>query len=238
MLTYAIIPARSGSKGLPDKNIRDLAGRPLIAYSIAFAKAIGVDKVIVSTDSEVYAKLARGFGAEVPFLRSVESAADTAMEQDILHDMADKFKENGMETPDLLVWLRPTFPFRDVKAVRECIAALREDPNYTAARTVCESESRLYSLDDGALSPSFDDGGKSMMRRQEIGKRYKVFSTDVIRFNPDNITDDFLGRNIFGVEVNKFCGLDIDDLEDFQVIEAILKGAPHLVENLVFDYHL
>lgn len=232
MSTYAIIAARSGSKGLPDKNIRDLAGHPLIAYSIAFAKALGCDKVICSTDSEKYADIAKAYGAEVPFLRSAEAASDTAMEEDILRDLAVQFKENDIENPDFLVWLRPTFVFRDLIAVRTCIEALVKNPLFTAARTVCESEARLYSiLEDGKLKPDFDDLGKSMIRRQNIGTRYKVFSTDVIRFDPRNITDDFLGRNVYGTPVHKLCGLDIDDLDDFQVIEAIIKGNRELVSD-------
>lgn len=234
-MVYAIIPARSGSKGLPDKNIRPLAGHPLLSYSITFAKALGVDRVICSTDSEAYADIARRYGAEVPFLRSAFAAADTAMEEDILRDFAEQFPRHGIPSPDLMVWLRPTFPFRDLSAVQTCIEVLKADSEYTAARTVCESEARLYSLNDGVLLPSFDDMGKSMIRRQVIGTRYKVFSTDVLRYRPDDINDNFLGRRVFGVAVNKLCGLDIDDAEDFEMIDAIAKGAPDLVRPYVFQ---
>lgn len=235
MTTYAIIPARSGSKGLPNKNIRTLAGHPLLAYSIAFAKALGCDKVICSTDSEEYAEVAVRCGAEVPFLRSAEAAADTAMEEDILRDLAAKFDQYDIAQPDLLVWLRPTFVFRDVTAVRTCIDVLEKDSRFSAARTVCESEGRLFSLGSaGELKPEFDDQGKSMIRRQDIGARYKVFSTDVIRFDPDHITNDFLGRNVFGVPIHKLCGLDIDDLDDFQLIEAVINGNRALVSEYLF----
>lgn len=235
MVTYAIIAARSGSKGLSNKNIRKLAGYPLIAYSIAFAKALGCDKVICSTDSQEYADIAARYGAQTPFLRSAEAASDTAMEEDILRDLAVKFNESGIENPDILVWLRPTFVFRDLVATRTCIDVLKNDASFTAARTVCESEGRLYSLkSDGLLVPDFDDRGKSMIRRQDIGTRYKVFSTDVIRFNPEKITDDFLGRRVYGVPVHKICGLDIDDMGDFQLIEAIIEGNRSLVSDYIY----
>ena len=232
MRTYAIIAARSGSKGLPHKNVRPLAGHPLIAHSIAFARALGCERVICSTDSPDYANIAAQYGAETPFLRSAEAASDTAMEENILHDLAAKFRDNAIESPDLLVWLRPTFVFRDLQAVRKCVDVLLEDRKFSAARTVCESEGRLYRLTgDDALVPDFDDRGKSMIRRQDIGMRYKVFSTDVIRFDPDNISSDFLGRNVFGVPVHKICGLDIDDLDDFRLVEAVIRGDPALVRD-------
>lgn len=231
---YAIIPARSGSKGLPNKNIKLLDGLPLIAYSINFAKKLGCERVICSTDSEEYAKIARECGAEVPFLRSDFAAADTAMEQDILNDLAVKFKDNNIPFPKIIVWLRPTFVFRDLDSIKECIDILIKKEEYTAARTVCESESRLYKLDESNLVPVFDDKGKSMIRRQDVGVSYKVFSTDVIRFDPDNISDDFLGRKVYGVVINKMCGLDIDDSEDFQIVESIIKYNKDMVDPYLF----
>lgn len=234
MITYAVVAARSGSKGLPDKNIRPLAGHPLIAYSISFAKALGCDRVLCSTDSAHYAEVARHYGAEVPFLRSAEAASDTAMEQDILRDLAVKFPAHGVPVPDLIVWLRPTFVLRDMVAVKTCVERLQAEPQWTAARTICESESRLYRLDGDDMTPDFDDRGKSMIRRQEIGTRYKVFSTDVIRFRPDDINDDFLGRKVLGVKIPKICGLDIDDLEDFGVMDAILSSSSPVADDYVW----
>jgi CMP-N-acetylneuraminic acid synthetase len=235
MKTYAIVAARSGSKGLPDKNVRLLAGHPLMAYSIAFAKQLNCDRVICSTDSERYADIARSYGAEVPFLRSDQASTDVAMEQDILRDLAEKFRNNGIDIPDLIVWLRPTFVFRDIQTISRCVNELKQNSSWTAARAICESEARLYRTEtNNKLTPCFDDQNKSMIRRQEIGVRYKVFSTDVIRFDPSNITDDFLGRNVFGAKVNKICGLDIDDHEDFEMVEAIILGNRKMVSSYIF----
>ncbi len=221
---YAIIPARSGSKGLPNKNIKLLNGHPLLAYSINFAKVLNVNRIICSTDSEEYAKIAINYGAEVPFLRGTNSSADNAMEEDILKDLYAGFIDHNIDFPDLFVWLRPTFVFRKLEAVQQCISKLIEDTRLSAARTICESESRLYRLDSNSeLSPIFDDHGKSMIRRQDVGTFYKVYSTDVFRGKPRNDGSNFLGNNILGVSVPKVCGLDIDDLEDFQLIETLLK---------------
>lgn len=231
MLTYAIIPARSGSQGLPNKNIRDLAGKPLIAYSIEFAHKLGVNRVFCSTDSEEYAEIARKWGAEVPFLRSSKASSSIAMEQDILKHLYQKWEEYSIEQPDLLVWLRPTFVFRNIKDVQECIDRLKSDSSLSSARTVCESECRLYKNIDGILTPNFEDHGKSMIRRQDIGTQYKVYSTDVFRADKKDTSDSFLGQKVAAVVTNKLCGLDIDDEMDFKIVESILLNNQKIIDE-------
>lgn len=231
MKTYAIIPARSGSRGLPDKNIKDLAGKPLIAYSIDFAKDLGVDRIFCSTDSEEYAEIAIKHGAEVPFLRSDEASTSTAMEQHILKDLYVSFEKAGIDQPDLLVWLRPTFVFRNQADIQECIDLLKENRAFTAARTVCESESRLYKIENGILISMFEDNEKSMMRRQDMISQYKVFSTDVFRADKKDTSDAFLGNKIAAVVTNKLCGLDIDDEMDFKMVESLLLNNQKIVDE-------
>ncbi len=234
-IIYAIIPARAGSKGIKNKNIKLLNEKPLISYSIEFAKALKVDKIICSTNSIEYANIAKKLGAEVPFLRSEFASGDTAMEQDILKDLYEKFKEYNIPQPDYLVWLRPTFIFRDIISVKKCIEVLDNNANITSARTVCETECRLYTIDDNnILKADFNDQNKSMIRRQDIGKKFKVYSTDVIRSDKLNTSDDFLGRNVYGVEVNKICGYDIDDEIDFSIVESLVKYNKTLVDEYLF----
>lgn len=225
MKVYAIIPARSGSKGYPNKNINKLNDVPLIGYSIAFAKKLGVHKVICSTDSEEYAKIALELGAEVPFLRSSLASADKSMEHHILQDFYIKFQEFGIDLPDILVWLRPTFVFRDLEIVKKGIQILKNDNNISSVRTICESETRLYSLNnENVLKPNFQDNGKSMIRRQDVGISYKVYSTDIFRFNKNNLGEDFLGNNVIGLPIPKICGLDIDDEADFNIVDSIVSS--------------
>ena len=117
MKAYAFVPARSGSKGLPDKNIRPIGGHPLLAYAIAFGLKLGVDRVIVSTDSPAYAEIAERYGGFCPGLRSAEASTDTAMEEEIIADLAEKLPARGIDMPDVWIRLKPTNPFRKVDSV-------------------------------------------------------------------------------------------------------------------------
>ncbi|MDC1018364.1 acylneuraminate cytidylyltransferase family protein [Pseudomonadales bacterium] len=232
MNIYAIIPARSGSKGLPDKNIKKINDRVLIDYSIQFAKKIpSVTRVFCSTDSEKYAVIARSCGAEVPFLRSEKAASDSSMEQHILSDLREKFSLAGISEPDIVVWLRPTFVFRDLENVEKCIEILVNNPLVSASRTVVSAENRLYCLNENKLLPNFDDNGASMIRRQDIERSYKVFSTDVIRFKDNHFGDDFLGRNVRAVITNPVCGMDIDDQFDFELVKLLVENSRELVND-------
>lgn len=232
MHTLAIVPARSGSKGVADKNVRLIGSKHLIGYAIEFALGLrNVSQVICSTDSEHYARIARSYGAEVPFLRSAEASSDTAMEQDILRELHHGFAHHGMRSPDTIVWLRPTFPFRSISAVERCIERLEADSSLTACRVVVEWDPRLYVEDDDLLVPVFDDGGKSMVRRQDMSAAYRSYNTDVFRFPVTEPHDAFLGDRV-GFEVApKICGLDIDDETDLRMANLLVENAPDLVAD-------
>ncbi|MUK65317.1 cytidylyltransferase domain-containing protein [Aliivibrio fischeri] len=230
MLIYAVIPARSGSKGLPDKNIKEIDGKPLISYSIEFAKTIqSVDRVFCSTDSELYADIAKKYSAEVPFLRSENAAADTAMEQHILKDLRASFIKHGIPEPDIIVWLRPTFVFRAKDDIEKAIDKLVNNSELSSVRTIVESENRLYEIENEKLVAAFNDGGKSMIRRQDMNKGYKVFSTDIFRFKGNDFGEAFLGSNIHAIESHKICGLDIDDIIDFHIVKSLVENSKELV---------
>jgi len=232
MNVYAIIPARSGSKGLPDKNIKRISGRPLIDFSIKFAQKLkGIDRIFCSTDSNKYAEIAKDCGAEVPFLRSLTASDDNAMEQDILKDLRQKFKLAGIAEPDIVVWLRPTFVFRCVNDIETCIEELLNNSTTTAARTVVAAENRLYGISQNVLVPSFNDNGKSMMRRQDMEASYKVFSTDVFRFKGNVFGEDFLGANIRPIVTNSICGLDIDNDFDFEITRLLVENSQEIVNE-------
>ena len=151
----AIIPARSGSKGVPDKNILEVGGKPLVAYSVMAARrATGIERVIVSTDSERYAEVVRTFGGEVPFLRPPELATDTSTDYEFVRHLLDGLCQLNEALPDLVVHLRPTTPLRDPAKIDEAIERLLRHEEATALRSVhkmSESAYKTFEIVDGRL---------------------------------------------------------------------------------------
>ena len=131
-----LIPARAGSKRVPDKNIRLLAGHPVIAYTIAAAlKSEVFSDVIVSTDSEQYAEIARYYGAEVPFLRPAELAGDISPDIEWLAYTLDKLAENGRKY-DCFSILRPTSPFRQPETIQRAWNAFLAEDGVDSLRAI------------------------------------------------------------------------------------------------------
>lgn len=127
--TMAVIPARGGSKELPGKNLRLLAGKPLLAYSIEQARASGVcDVVLVSTDDKTIAQVAREHGAEVPFLRPAELAGDATPAEPVVRHALETYEAMTRTPIDIIVYLQPTDLFRTPALIRECVLRLKAAP--------------------------------------------------------------------------------------------------------------
>lgn len=127
--TMAVIPARAGSKQLPGKNLKVLAGKPLIVHSIEHAKASGVcDVVLVSTEDETIARVAREYGAEVPFLRPVELATDSTPPEPVVKHALETYETITGQRIDIIVFLQPTDVFRAPWMIRECVKRLKANP--------------------------------------------------------------------------------------------------------------
>lgn len=143
----AVIPARSGSKGVVDKNIMLLAGHPLIAYTIAAARlAKNIDRVIVSTDLEKYAQIAREYGAEVPFLRPPEISGDNSTDYEWVKHALDWMQDKEGFIPNYLVHLRPTTPLREVDVIDNAIRYMMKNANATALRSAHKTHLTPYKM--------------------------------------------------------------------------------------------
>jgi CMP-N,N'-diacetyllegionaminic acid synthase len=154
----ALIPARSGSKGIPHKNIASFHGKPLLAHSIEQARAARtVTRTIVSTDSELYASIARQYGAETPFLRPAEFSADLSSDLVTFQHALGWLRDNEGYVPDICVHLRPTYPTRRVEDIDRAVELLRSDPSFDSVRSVTATDATPFKMwfrgpDDG-LTP-------------------------------------------------------------------------------------
>ena len=165
MIILCLIPARSGSKGIPDKNIKILNGKPLIVHSIEQAKESKYYKnnkmrIIVSTDSEKYANLAKIHGAEIPVLRPDEISQDLSTDFEFMKHMIDYLKETENYNPDIILQLRPTQPIRKIEDIDKCLDLFIENyKDYDSLRTIVPFEKsafKMYQIENNILKPLFE----------------------------------------------------------------------------------
>lgn len=222
MRVIAIIPARSGSEGLKNKNMRTIAGRSLIERAIDFAHTTVVEEIFVSTDSKEYFDIAIAAGARVLGLRSLAASTSTAMEPAVIDDLNLQFEAFAVDKPDVALWIRPTFVFRSLEATLRCIKMVTSGER-SAGRVVTEVDPRLYREVSGSLQPNFEDGGASMIRRQGLTPLYHVFNIDVFHWPLSPCPDNYLGSNLGFAIAPKICGVDIDTEEDLKIAEALMQ---------------
>ena len=224
----AIIPARGGSKGVPRKNIRMLAGKPLVAWTIESAqRASCIDRLIVSTDDEEIADISKSYGADVPFLRPAEFAKDGTTDLPVYLHTLEWLEQNEEVIPDIVVWLRPTAPLRAASDIDEAVRLLTTcDTDWV--RSVCKVDHHpywMYEIQDGFLTPVIEGLNPAKCYQRQL-------LPDVYRLNGvvetvwrDVIVND--GAQYSG----KLCpyvmpqerSVDLDTELDFLLAEELLK---------------
>ncbi len=223
----AFIFARGGSKGVHKKNIRPLAGRPLIAYAIQAGHACpSIGRVFVSTEDPEIARIAREHGAEVPFMRPAELASDTAQEWLAWKHALHTLRAQEESLPEMMVSLPPTAPLRRVEDVERCIAALQADPDAGMALAVTPVRRHPF-FHIVELGPDARVQALSQTRyatRQEAPPAYEITSVAFVawtRYVLDS-PDDYAGR-VIGVQVPET--VDIDTELDLAFAEFMLQTA-------------
>jgi CMP-N,N'-diacetyllegionaminic acid synthase len=221
----AVIPARGGSKSVPGKNIRLLAGKPLLAWSIDVAKRVTeIDRIIVSTDDSEIAATGRLNGVEI-YPRPPHLATDEALVIDALKDLLQKLLSEG-ERPEWVILLEPTCPLRTGGDVRECLKVL-SDGGYDSVATFKDAElnpHRAWRLVDGKPQV-FIEGAIPWLPRQQLPKAFQlngavyVFRASLLAQETRSILVGKLGAVLMPRERSQ----DIDDETDFVICEALLK---------------
>ena len=228
----ALIPARSGSKGVPDKNIKLLSGVPLIAYSISVAlKSDLIDRVIVSTDSKEYARIAKVYGAEVPFLRPAELSGDTATDAQFIDHAIRWFEASEGYIPSFFVHLRPTTPLRDPKVVDNALQGFINNDAFTALRSVhkmSESSYKTFEVEDGKLKCLCNGGfdiESANLGRQSFPVTYNANGyVDVIRSELVRSCGQVHGNSVQAYVTETT--YEVDELSDLDFLEHIVAKKP------------
>lgn len=222
----AIIPARSGSKGLPDKNIRLLKGKPLIAYSIIQAQEAGIfDEIFLTTDSQEYANMARQYGANVPFLRSAELASDSASTWDCVREALDQYRSID-KVYDILVLLQPTSPLRTAGDILNALKQMVLS-NANSIVSVCEADhSPLWfnTLPENKSLQGFLRPEIRSKSRQELAVYYRINGAIyAVRTSYFLKTQDIFECNAYAYVMPKERSIDIDTQFDFSFAEYLLN---------------
>ncbi len=237
MKPLIIIPARGGSKGIPRKNIKPLAGKPLIAYSIEVAQQVvsryklTQEHIIVSTDDEEIATVAESCGVAVPYRRPASLATDTAGSREVMLDAMDYAESNGVDF-DCILLLQPTSPLRTISDVEQCLTAY-DTQKPDMAVTVKEASANPYyncfetDPTTGALKISKGDG--QLTRRQDAPKAWE-FNGAVYVISPESLRAMPMGKfpRRIPVEMSAERSVDLDTMLDWVIAETIMN---HLNKN-------
>ena len=224
----AVIPARSGSKRVPEKNIRDVGGKPLIAHTIEQAnEAVSIDRAVVSTEDEKIANIAESYNGDVPFTRPERLATDTATNTEVISHALNWFEKRN-EYYDVVCLLLVTNPFRTVTDIEE---ALREliTTDATAIMGVTEYDMppvfALTADEDGYLDPYFDDQYfNSKTRTQDVPTLLcpngAFYAADVAAFREN---ESFLAERTVGYEMSAERSIDIDEPIDLKIARLLMS---------------
>ena len=234
----AIVPARGGSKGLPRKNIKPLAKKPLIAWTINEArKSKYIDRLIVSTDDKEIAEISRKYGAEVPFLRPRELAADNSKSIDVILHALEWLENKRVEIYDLVILLQPTSPLRISKDINNALKLLFSKKEARVIVSVCKAEQPSHwtgTLPANGCMKDFSKDGIRNMSRQELPTFYRLNGAIYLAYR-DYLKEQksFFGNKTFAYVMPVERSVDIDNEMDFKLAEILKKEIKH--NNFVVD---
>lgn len=217
MKILGIIPARGGSKGIPKKNIKLLKGKPLIAYTIEAALASKLDGMIVSTDNKEISDIAQKYNANV-LTRPPHLAEDKTSTLSVLQDIVLKIDEKF----DALMVLQPTSPLRKVEDINRSIDLFNHDENADSLVSVVKVSHNYMPQKLMSLEGKYLKGSSEIKRRQEMPDMYARNGAAIYITRISNIKNNLLGNKILPYIMSKSASFDIDDHEDWQIIEKFI----------------
>ena len=227
----AVIPARGGSKGLPEKNKKPLLGKPLVVWPIEAASGCShIDRILLSTDCNDIARIGISAGAEILTLRPDYLANDSAKSADVILHVLTELEELG-DSYDYVVMLEPTSPLTESSDISSALLMLESNRNYADSIVGVSSieathpEYSVKKLNKDIIEPAFSHDFSSLRRRQEIETLYFLEGTLYVSSVSALIEKkNFYHSRTMGYEVPRWKSLEVDEIMDFICIEAILSN--------------
>lgn len=225
MIVHVLIPARSGSKSIPNKNIREYRGYPLLTHSIRVALSVKrVSRVVVSTDAPYIQTLAQEHGAEAPFLRPVDISGDESTDLECFSHYLSWLRENKQEVPDVIVHLRPTYPERTSRLLESCLDLfLKHLETHDSLRTVISVDKppvKMYTVEDNVLCPLFSRWRDMDEPYNQVRQKFPPFywhngCVDIVKRETIEEKKSMSGTTIYPFIMEERCDLDIDTEDDW-----------------------
>lgn len=224
----ALIPARGGSKGVPHKNIRDLCGKPLIAYTIETALAAKtIDRVVITTEDPEIAEVARKYGAEVPFLRPAELAQDHSMAQDAYLHAADYLREHDNEDMSTFMVLLATVPFRTAEQIDDAVHVWEKEGAETlvSVKKVETPVTWLFKRDNRSriVNAGFDAEHYSGNRQENNTYYVPNGAIYILNYALLKAKKTYFSNNTIGYLMSEEDSIDIDTIDDFEYAEYKMR---------------
>lgn len=232
MKIISIIPAKGTSKGMPGKNVADLCGHPLIAYSIkASLESKLIQRTICSTDSEQIKDIALKYGAEVPFIRPQSLAGDYSRDFEVFEHALKYLKDQENYQPDIIVQLRPTSPIRKIEWIDEAVKKIMDHKESDSLRSVCEPPANPYKMwtikDDGCLSPLLKlkdvDEPYNCPRQLLPESWWQTGIIDITKYKTIMEKKSMTGETILPYVIDRQLVVDVDKKSDLFRAQFILK---------------
>ena len=228
MIIYALIPARSGSKRIKNKNILKLNNKNLIQITIEQAlKTKEFNKIFVSTDSRKYQKISIDAGAEAPYLRNKKISKDLSTDLECFKDFLYQLKKRSIPIPDIIVHLRPTYPYRENNLISKCIKKfLMLKGKADSLRTIFklrENIQKMWLINKKKMiyNPITVNSEQHSMPGQKLKKSYiQANCIDILNVKKTIYKNSMTGKKIYGYEINH--NFDIDDIDDFNRLKKII----------------
>jgi len=229
MKVVAVIPARGGSKRLPNKNIRPLCGKPLIAWTIECAiQSQVIDRIIVSTDNADIARISADYGAEVPFLRPGGLAADNVATLPVLQYTINRLREDEDWFPDCVLTLQPTSPLRRPEHIRESITKFKEDPNADSLVSCVKVPHALHPnqimfIDESGLLRNWVSKKNSLLNEPPGSIAVARNGAAVYLTRTERLSEYILGGRMLAYMMSPEDSIDIDTDFDFRHAEYEMR---------------